>query len=79
MSIIQSAFRLLDKRLVFQLSRNISINAADISENKVESLPKKCKVVICGGGVQGAAVAYHLAKLGWGGDTVLLEQGRWDN
>jgi glycine/D-amino acid oxidase-like deaminating enzyme len=32
-------------------------------------------VVVCGGGVVGASVAYHLAKKGWN-DVVLLEQGR---
>ncbi|KAI8431221.1 hypothetical protein MSG28_001258 [Choristoneura fumiferana] len=37
-------------------------------------LPKKAKVVICGGGVMGAAVAYHLAKRGWGDQTILIEK-----
>ncbi|XP_063227263.1 pyruvate dehydrogenase phosphatase regulatory subunit, mitochondrial isoform X2 [Bacillus rossius redtenbacheri] len=41
-----------------------------------ESLPQKTRVVICGGGVVGASVAYHLAEMGWGPHTVLLEQGR---
>ncbi|KAI5730520.1 hypothetical protein M8J76_014603 [Diaphorina citri] len=40
------------------------------------NLPSSIKVVICGGGVMGAAVAYHLAELGWGSNTVLIEQGR---
>lgn len=39
-------------------------------------LPSQIKVVICGGGVMGAAVAYHLALLGQGAQTVILEQGR---
>ena len=39
-------------------------------------LPKETKVVICGGGVIGCSVAYHLALQGWK-DIVLLEQGRW--
>ncbi|XP_059488036.1 pyruvate dehydrogenase phosphatase regulatory subunit, mitochondrial [Neocloeon triangulifer] len=53
-----------------------------INQSQVEStpnedaLPSKARVVICGGGVQGAAVAYELAKLGLGNETVLLEQGR---
>lgn len=38
-------------------------------------LPGQARVVVCGGGVVGASVAYHLAKLGWR-DVVLLEQGR---
>ncbi|XP_035483857.1 pyruvate dehydrogenase phosphatase regulatory subunit, mitochondrial [Scophthalmus maximus] len=38
-------------------------------------LPGQARVVICGGGIVGTSVAYHLAKLGWT-DIVLLEQGR---
>nr|XP_020479167.1 pyruvate dehydrogenase phosphatase regulatory subunit, mitochondrial [Monopterus albus] len=38
-------------------------------------LPSQARVVICGGGIVGTSVAYHLAKLGWT-DVVLLEQGR---
>src|SRR6266699_5853504 len=38
-------------------------------------LPGRARVVIIGGGVIGASVAYHLAQLGWA-DVVLLEQGR---
>lgn len=38
------------------------------------ALPHKAKVVICGGGVIGAAVAYHLSKRGWGDNTVLIEK-----
>ena len=40
------------------------------------SLPGKVKVVICGGGVVGCSVAFHLAKRGWT-DVVVLEQGRY--
>ena len=38
-----------------------------------DSLPSKASAVIVGGGVTGASVAYHLAKLGWQ-DVVLLER-----
>lgn len=38
-----------------------------------ETLPKKASAVVIGGGVSGASVAYHLAKLGWQ-DVVLLER-----
>ena len=41
----------------------------------VEKLPEEAKVVICGGGAQGAAIAYKLAEAGWAEDVVLLEQG----
>lgn len=37
--------------------------------------PDRARVVIVGGGVIGASVAYHLAHLGWS-DVVLLEQGK---
>ena len=38
-----------------------------------EQLPEKASAVIIGGGVIGASVAYHLAKLGWQ-NVVLLER-----
>jgi glycine/D-amino acid oxidase-like deaminating enzyme len=37
------------------------------------TLPTHARVVIIGGGVVGASVAYHLTKLGWT-DVVLLER-----
>ena len=39
------------------------------------SFPSETRVVIVGGGIVGASVAYHLAKLGWT-DVVLLEQNQ---
>jgi len=38
-------------------------------------LPERAQVVIVGGGVIGASVAYHLAHLGWS-DVVLLERAK---
>lgn len=38
-------------------------------------LPSHARVVIVGGGVVGASIAYHLTKLGWS-DVVLLERKR---
>ena len=34
------------------------------------------RVVIIGGGIIGNSIAYHLGKLKWGKDTILLEQDR---
>jgi heterotetrameric sarcosine oxidase gamma subunit len=39
------------------------------------ALPPRARVVIIGGGVIGASVAYHLAAMGWT-DVLLLEQGQ---
>jgi len=38
-----------------------------------DAFPTSASAVIIGGGVTGASVAYHLAKLGWQ-DVVLLER-----
>lgn len=43
----------------------------------LSKLPSTAKVVICGGGVMGASVAYHLAKRGWGDKTILIEKERY--
>ncbi|XP_072399696.1 pyruvate dehydrogenase phosphatase regulatory subunit, mitochondrial isoform X3 [Diabrotica undecimpunctata] len=42
----------------------------------IQKFPNEAQVVICGAGVMGASVAYHLAKLGWGKYTVVIEQSR---
>ncbi|XP_059144438.1 pyruvate dehydrogenase phosphatase regulatory subunit, mitochondrial-like [Physella acuta] len=45
-----------------------------MSSDEKKQLPTKCKVVICGGGIVGSSVAYHLAERGWT-DVMILEQG----
>ncbi|XP_028166816.1 pyruvate dehydrogenase phosphatase regulatory subunit, mitochondrial isoform X4 [Ostrinia furnacalis] len=51
-----------------------SLDNEERLEGCLSALPSKAKVVICGGGVMGAAVAYHLAKRGWGDQTLLIEK-----
>ncbi|CAG9136949.1 unnamed protein product [Plutella xylostella] len=67
------------RQCVGVLSRQFSnrLDALDYEERLtgcLSQLPSTAKVVICGGGVMGASVAYHLAKRGWGGKTILIEK-----
>lgn len=61
-------YRLLSTTAIFR-SENVDFFTP-------KNAPSETGVVICGGGVMGAAVAYNLAKLGWGPKTVVLEQSR---
>lgn len=55
---------------------SVNNNEASKSLKTVVDLPKHARVVICGGGVTGSSIAYHLAERGWN-DVVLLEQGKY--
>lgn len=44
------------------------------NDRNIPALPANSKVVICGGGIMGAAVAYHLAEKGWGNETTIIEK-----
>ena len=60
-----------NERLMSTYIRAASVNtdlkvASKEPRLKVEKVPKEAKVVICGGGAQGAAIAYKLAEAGWG-------------
>ncbi|XP_046389566.1 pyruvate dehydrogenase phosphatase regulatory subunit, mitochondrial [Ischnura elegans] len=57
----------------------IGSDTSSSHNEEFSNFPKSAKVVICGSGVQGAAVAYHLAKMGWGKETVVLDQGKIGN
>lgn len=50
-------------------------SSTSAAEAQSIALPAQAQVVICGGGIMGTSVAYHLSKMGWQ-DIVLLEQGR---
>ena len=60
-----------NERLMSTYIRATSVNtdlkvASKEPRPKVDKVPKEAKVVICGGGAQGAAIAYKLAEAGWG-------------
>lgn len=55
-----------------------SKSTVETNEDVDDPFPKEAKVVICGGGVMGGAVAYHLSLLGLGSQTVIVENGRYE-
>ena len=61
---------------VRDLGTNGFETAHSLAEDSYAQLPQEAKVVICGGGVMGAAVAYHLAVMGLGPQTVIVESCR---
>ncbi len=52
-----------------------SLTATDFDPSAGEGPPARARAVVVGGGIIGASVAYHLARLGWT-DTVVLERSR---
>jgi len=54
----------------------MSATDGDAAPDDARDLPARASAVVIGGGVSGASVAYHLAKLGWQ-DVVLLERKRF--
>lgn len=52
------------------------IQRAARTDDESDLLPKKSRIVICGSGLAGSSLAYHLALLDHGHHTVLLERGR---
>ncbi len=52
------------------------LNGSSYSSSAAGGLPASARAVVCGGGVVGCSVAYHLPKVGLK-DVLLLEQGRY--
>ena len=55
--------------------RDASYRAADFDPTAAADPPARARAVVVGGGIMGASVALHLARLGWT-DTVVLERSR---
>ena len=53
------------------------MSGADINGHQLQTpLPPHAKVVICGGGIIGNSIAYHLSQKGLN-DILLLDKGRF--
>ncbi|KAL1131009.1 hypothetical protein AAG570_012247 [Ranatra chinensis] len=61
-----------------QCSRPLSDDGDANVWTDLEPVPREARVVVCGGGLVGASVAYHLAEMGWAKETILIEQGKLD-
>lgn len=55
--------------------RDATYKATDFDPGAAEGPPARARAVVVGGGIIGASVALHLARLGWK-DTVVLERSR---
>ena len=72
MAIMTTAAAAFKRRFRFHTTSRCLLNGLRLSS----SMSNKAKVVVCGGGVTGTSVAYHLAEQG-GMDVLLVEQGRY--
>jgi 4-methylaminobutanoate oxidase (formaldehyde-forming) len=55
--------------------RDATLSALSFDPHAGDDPPTRARVVVIGGGIVGAAVALHLAELGWA-DTVVVERDR---
>ncbi|XP_076321367.1 pyruvate dehydrogenase phosphatase regulatory subunit, mitochondrial-like isoform X2 [Tachypleus tridentatus] len=60
-------------RAIHRYTTVFKVNRPDTGGKK---FPNEKQVVVCGGGVTGASVLYHLAERGWT-DSILLEKGKF--
>ncbi|XP_031782504.1 pyruvate dehydrogenase phosphatase regulatory subunit, mitochondrial [Nasonia vitripennis] len=67
---------LAKKTKLLNINHKVIVRTNVSSATRDETPPTEADVVICGGGVMGAAVAYHLAMAGWGDRTVIVESSR---
>ena len=69
------AFDRILNRTYTTVDPDVHTEAKSTTSTGQVDLPTHARVVICGGGVIGTSIAYHLAERGWT-DVVLLEQGK---
>jgi 4-methylaminobutanoate oxidase (formaldehyde-forming) len=55
--------------------RDATLTATAFDPRASEGPPSRARAVVVGGGIIGASIAFHLARLGWT-DTVILERAR---
>jgi hypothetical protein len=68
--------KLVKNKLKFaSFSINLSRKQQSNSETVSDTIPSSTKVVICGGGLIGTSVAYHLGQLGYK-DVVLVTRDK---
>ena len=56
------------------LNSSRALRRASATPLSCSPLPPEAKIVICGGGAQGAAIAYKLAQKGLARETVLIDK-----
>ena len=63
-------------KISFKSSQNCFGKTSSLSFSPMsQGIPNRAQVVIVGGGIIGASIAYHLTKRGMS-DVVILEQGQ---
>lgn len=69
-------FYLILPRCIFRNFYVGGVCQQEESHNELKSLPSRAQIVVCGGGIVGSSVVFHLPKFGFK-DIVHLEQGRF--
>lgn len=62
-------------RCIQKASSNNNIMAAEDEVESIVNLPSQARFVICGSGLAGSSLAYHLSLLDHGHHTIVLERG----
>jgi monoamine oxidase len=71
----KSIIKISSNKLHLNQYNEINFNQKTTSATSTNKLPKSTKVLICGGGLIGVSVAYHLTQLGYK-DIVLVTRNK---